>query len=395
MNATGVNTLEIRGQSPSPDPECNFCEKRHNQPLCKRLKEMAKRNPTSLIGVEKLCSTFPATPDGDSKLTELLDALNPLFERIFLEDLMSGDQDYHVGNVTNIRSLNQYKIKAWELVCIAQPSLFYHRDAKVIARTAILKNLLSSSVNATDDDIVDIIRRNENASCYTCNQPNHVKLAYLGRMDEYLDNLITVNNFYSIRLNDGFSRVINDCKKGEVGTRTIDGAVFGVKMLANSSQVTEIEKRNSSRLPGYSWRDRFTDMIYTNTNGISASVDFKSVSSSFWRYEFPTAQTELNKKKGDYLSKYNQLLDYLLGITSMDRLEYWFDQAKLATETPSVQSNQLTLVGEAIFQTIYNHTPLRRSLLNSLDESPARTLFVGILQSDVNNNVFLNFIQFR
>jgi hypothetical protein len=184
----------------------------------------------------------------------------------------------------------------------------------------------------------------------------------------------------------------------------------GIQQVIATAFILRVLKENPSYLQTISGFEEKIETIDDDGNTGRAFADIvenenKIIECKSWDLNGIAFQNFV--KEGSATGSVKQFVTYLSDnekVTSMDKIEYWFDKKKLgSTNTGPVKEKfkqmmlngtTLTTKGEAVFNAIWGNSTLRENLLPSIsDKKEGQDKFETIIEK--TDNSFYNFILVR
>ncbi|MCC9063561.1 fibronectin type III domain-containing protein [Flavobacterium piscisymbiosum] len=373
--------------------KCTICKERientTNSQLCLNLRRL-QTNTNNLSAISKLCGIT----DLNNFVIKLLEFDIPN-QKEFLKDIdESNGSDYICGNISKF---DLDILKAWKLVQDARPNLQYRKDWAVLQEIkTILNNSNSLSTIGEIDGLKTIIQKNVSAPCKVCSSGNSDYIM--------LNNYLNYVNYFAINYKGapGFDDVIG--KKGILsgGIHQVNATAFVLRVLKENPSyigtITGFELKIEVVNDANEKNTAFADVI-ENGNKIVECKSWKIDGLAFLNFvKDQTTITGSSKQFITYLSDASK-------VTSLDKLEYWFDSMKFnKNKDPQpikekfkqmlLNANNLSNKGEATFNAIWSNIPLRGSLFpqnkNEDDRDDAKDDFKELIKDTKSR--FYNFI---
>lgn len=319
-----------------------------------------------------------------------------------MEDILVDSTNKYLGY--NASKIDIGIVKAWKLLYDAKGTLKYKTDFVLLKQVAKMQNntILLERLGGREG-LVDIIRKNEFAPCYTCSNNKD----YLEKMDEYLQSVEYFANTFHNTTDFGkvFSKGIVSGNKGQRA-----GAIFMLKVLNRDKSIRPTGFERSypkvGTVAGCEADAIMGSKIYEfkswSPRGDEDEEDeeqkYDKSKSSFWNFE-----------RG--YQSYGQFLCYLRNINSLNDLEYVFDKDNIEKNGEANAENYVKLRFQGLFQnkqneifeTIWENARLRGSVFPEtagknqqwLDSNKLRIKSEFVAQiSDIKDD-FYNFIKVK
>jgi TANFOR domain-containing protein len=366
---------------------CRQCQ-RYSQVICQKFEQLqTKAGNANIASVNKLCSQLSAT-EVNGVLDYLL-AMDNINLGAFLSDILpnSNPSTQHIGN--KVPLLNTSILASWTRMN-EKKSGGYRKDYNGIKE---LKNIVenSSTLQALggSEGINIILEKNTSAPCNTCQNNNN---AYV-YMDKYLSDVAYFANNYSSKT--GYALVVGNSGIKSGSVNQVNATAFILRVLQEhpdyKNSITGFEEKIETINDAGETNTAFADIIQYGDEVIECK-SWGASGIAFQRFVDGTSGSVAQFKT--YLSDQTR-------VTSMDKIEYWFDAKKGVTETivkekfkaMMYQQSNLTQAGNEVFDAIWSNVNLRSNLFPALTQATARNEFLTMVSSV--DNQFYHFIKVK
>ena len=378
---------ETRPTNSNGTASCSICiQVQQSDPLCNVLESLKQKHPTKIVAISKLCQITNLLPVA----TKIRD-MDVLVGAAFLDDINdTSSSTYHLSN--HIANIDTGIIDAWKIVRDARPNLNYRKDWEVLQVVKSYSTSNSISYIGSIDGLKTVIEKNETAPCNVCANNNDVYI-YL---DKYLDYVHNYTNNYTTPSHKDYEKVLGKQGIKSGGIHQINATAFILRVLKENpnykNTITGFEEKIETINDAGETNKAFADIV---ENG-DVIIECKSwLLSGFTFQKFVEGSAGSVAQFKTYLSDANK-------VTSINKIEYWFDKKKLNNSTDATPVKEkfkqmlyngttLTTAGNAIFEAIWSNSGLRENLFANLVKLDAKNKFIDLIKETSNN--FYNFIK--
>jgi len=347
MLQQGIKPIAYDAQGNSYKPQddggnpnnCTTCTTYSNNAICMQFTTLSNNVGATEQGlVTKLCrdrlmGVLPALQTVNAPgVLNYFNAPNPnatTIRRKWNYDLAQGTNNNYLGY--NIKQIDGGLIEAWNLMNEAKSpgatsNSGFRYDYEGLKE---LKNLLANQTASTTlgatEGIKLILEKNERLGCNTC---TGTTATYLNKMDEYLKDV----TYFAVNFGNktGASDVMNGAGIKSGQKWHVEGAAFMLRVIRNmqlgTGDITSFETKYADNDEAESPNEREVDIV-TSQGKLIECKSWAANGRSFQQFIL---------RQG---SSYGQFTEYLQNISSLNQLEYWFDERK-ATEIQVKQKFQ-------------------------------------------------------